>query len=80
MTTIRRKNMKKILVAVVLLFALCLSACGGKLIGKNAALDIALNDAGVEKSKAIDIDVELDSDRYNKWYEVDFDSGNLEFE
>lgn len=72
--------MKKVLIVVVLLCALCLSACGGKLIGKDAALDIALNDAGVEKNKAIDIDVELDSDKYNKWYDVEFDSGSIEYE
>ena len=75
--------MKKILIAVVLLCTLCLSACspfGSKLIGKDAALEIALNDAGVEKAKAIDIDIELESDKYNQWYEVEFDAGNLEYD
>ena len=72
--------MKKIVIAVVLLCALCLSACGSKLIGKDAALDIALKDAGVEKSKAVDIDVERDSDKYSKWYEVEFHSGKLEYD
>lgn len=74
--------MKKTVIAAVLLLALCLSACafGGKLIGKDEALEIALRDANVEKAKAIDIDVEYESDKYNKWYEVEFDSGNLEYD
>lgn len=75
--------MKKIVLAAVLIFALCLSACsafGGKLIGKDAALEIALRDAGIEKGMAIDIDVELESDKYNKWYEVEFDSGKCEYD
>lgn len=75
--------MKKIVIAVVLVCALCLSACslfGGKQIGKDAALEIALTDAGIEKNKAIDIDIELESDKYNKWYEVEFDSGSHEYD
>ena len=75
--------MKKFIIAIVLVCSLCLSACsvfGGKQIGKDAALDIALADAGVEKNKAIDIDIELDSDKYNKWYEVEFDSGSHEYD
>lgn len=75
--------MKKTIIAILILCAFCLSACslfGSKLIGKDAALEIALKDAGVEKSKAVDIDVELESDKYSKWYEVEFDSGKLEYE
>ena len=47
---------------------------------KRRALEIALKDAGVEKSKAVDIDVERDSDKYSKWYEVEFHSGKLEYD
>ena len=75
--------MKKTIFVMVLVFALCLSACsvfGGKLIGKDAALEIALADAGIEKNKAVDIDVELETDKYNKWYEVEFDSGSCEYD
>lgn len=75
--------MKKTIIAVLLICTFFLSACtlfGSKLIGKDAALDIALKDAGIEKSKAVDIDIEYESDKYNKWYEVEFDSGNLEYE
>lgn len=70
--------MKKWIITIVCLLGLCLSGCSD-LIGKDAALDIALKDANVEKAKAVDIDVELESDKYNKWYEVEFDSGNLEY-
>lgn len=75
--------MKKILTVIVLVCALCLSACsafGGKQITKDAALEIALADAGVEKNKAVDIDIELETDKYNKWYEVEFDSGSHEYD
>lgn len=75
--------MKKTVIALLILCAFCLSACSafdGKLIGKDAALEIALKDAGVEKTKAIDIDVELESDKYNKWYEIEFDAGNREYD
>lgn len=74
--------MKKIIIAIVLVCVLCLSACsifGGKQIGKDAALEIALADAGIEKNKAIDIDIEFESDNYNNWYEVEFDSGSHEY-
>ncbi len=75
--------MKKVVIAIVLVFALCLSACslfGAKRIGKDAALEIALADAGIEMNKAVDIDIEFESDRYNKWYEVEFDSGFHEYD
>lgn len=75
--------MKKVVIAVVVICLICLSACsvfGGKLIGKDAALEIALADAGIEKNIAIDIDIELDSDKYNKWYEVEFDFGSCEYD
>lgn len=74
--------MKRIIIAIVLVCVLCLSACsifGGKQIGKDAALEIALADAGIEKNKAIDIDIEFESDNYNNWYEVEFDSGSHEY-
>lgn len=78
----RLNGMKKIILAALLACALCLSGCslfGSRKIGKNAALEIALQDAGVERFKAVDIDVEYERDRYSKWYDVDFDSGNLEY-
>lgn len=77
--------MKKtiMIIAALLLCALCFSACspfGGKLIGKDAALEIALEDAGVDKKKAVDIDVELETEKFNKWYEVEFDAGSVEYD
>ena len=75
--------MKKTIIAILLICALCLSGCSmfqSKRIGKDAALDIALKDAGIEKTKAVDISVEYESDRYNKWYDVEFDSGNMEYD
>lgn len=75
--------MKKAITTVIILCSFLLSACslfGGKLIGKDAALEIALKDAGVEKTAAIDIDIDYESDKYNKWYEVEFDSGNIEYD
>ncbi|MCQ2420166.1 MAG: PepSY domain-containing protein [Clostridia bacterium] len=75
--------MKKAVAAALVLCTVFLSACslfGGQLIGKDAALEIALKDAGVERTKAFDIDVELERERQNKWYEVEFDAGSLEYD
>lgn len=52
----------------------------GTLIGHEAALNIALTDAKVDRAEAFDIDVELEVGMNGKWYEVEFESGNLEYD
>lgn len=75
--------MKKILTVAALSMTLLLSGCGlfgGSKISKDAALDIALKDAGAEKSKIVDVEIDYENDQYSKYYEVEFDYGTSEYE
>ncbi len=78
------KGIKKCVLAVLILaMALSLCACafgGAKKIGKDAALQAALTDAGLTKDKVVDIDVEFEREGGSAWYEVDFESGKLDYE
>ena len=72
-------------VLFVLVSALVVAACGCALggpqkIGKDAALQTALDDAGLTADQVADIDVELERNIRSSWYEVDFESGSLEYE
>ncbi len=78
----KMKRIKTCLVIVLVLSAV-LSGCvfgGEKKLGKDAALQTALADAGLTQAQVVDIDIELEKDRYSAWYEVDFESGSTEYE
>ena len=49
-------------------------------IGYTKAKSIALNHAGVSESKAYDMDIELDDEDGTLVYEVEFKSGNMEYD
>ena len=49
-------------------------------IGYAKAKSIALNHAGVSESKAYDMDVELDDEDGTLVYEIEFKSGNMEYD
>ena len=49
-------------------------------ITSNDAVDAALNHAGLTKSQVSNIDVDLDRDNGKLIYEVDFNSGNVEYD
>uniref|UniRef100_UPI0025DC28A4 PepSY domain-containing protein n=1 Tax=uncultured Oscillibacter sp. TaxID=876091 RepID=UPI0025DC28A4 len=49
-------------------------------IGHAKAKSIALNHAGVSESKAYDMDIELDDEDGTLVYEVEFKSGNMEYD
>ena len=49
-------------------------------IGYAKAKSIALNHAGVSESKAYDMDIELDDEDGRLIYEVEFKSGNMEYD
>ena len=52
----------------------------GMRIGEEAALKIALDDAGLTQKQVRDIDVELDRNLSAEYYEVDFEQGVYEYE
>ena len=76
-------KMKKALVIVLVLLVLG-ALIGGffiyrhaaSTIGKKAAVEIALEDAGVDRAQAYDIDADFE----HGWYEVSFDTAQGEFE
>ncbi len=49
-------------------------------IGNDAALDIALTNAGFERSQVSDIDVELENERGTVFYEVSFETQTTEYD
>ncbi len=76
-------NTTKRSVLLILVLALFLSGCafgGKKTIGKDAALQIAMTDAGVTRAQITDVDVELERAAGSGWYEVDFESGRTDWE
>ena len=78
------KLVKKAILTVLVL-ALVISACGcafggSKKIGKNAALQAALEDAGLTPDEVTDIDIEYEKTLSSAWYEVDFESGRTDYE
>lgn len=61
---------------VLVICEMFLTGCGGNNIGKDKALEIALNDAGLAKTDVRDIEVELDREVVGTTaYEVSFEEG-----
>ena len=70
-----------IVTVLALVVALCGCAFGGsKKIGKKAALQAALEDAGLTRNEVTDVDVEYEKALSSAWYEVNFESGMAEYE
>lgn len=72
-------------VLFVLILALVSAACGcafggQKKIGKDVALQAALEHAGLTADQVKDIDVEFERSIGSSWYEVDFESGRVEYD
>ena len=74
--------MKKIVIAILVVLLLG-AAVGGffifrhasSVIGRDAAVQIALKDAGLERAQVYDVDVDYE----HGWYEVEFESGRGDF-
>lgn len=74
--------MKKALITILIILLLAAAAGGfilyrhaSSVIGRSAAVQIALNDAGLERAQVRDVDVEYE----HGWYEVEFESGRGDF-
>ena len=49
------------------------------LITRDRAIELALNHAGLKKADVRELEAELDRERGGVYWEVDFESGNLEY-
>ena len=78
------KVMKKavlIVVVLALVAAACVYAFGdSKRIGKDAALQIALEDAGLTRDEVTDVDIEFEKTPSSAWYEIEFELGRTDCE
>ena len=78
---VSKKTVLLLVLAVVLAIAVCGCALGGKkMIGKDAALQAALEDAGLTSEEVRDVDIELDRTLTSRRYEVNFEAGRTEYE
>lgn len=82
-----KKSLKTfiIILAVVIVIGLCIGGYfiwrhNDMYIGKNAAIDIALEDAGLSRSLVFDIDAEFEKSHGHAWYDVDFQDHSLEYD
>lgn len=76
--------MKKLTAAMLIgaTAVMVITGCGagGKDIGRDAALEAALEDAGVKESETTRLKVSVDTDDGRKTYEIQFDAGDMEYE
>ncbi len=78
-----KKYKKGVLFILLLAIALAVCGCafgGNKKIGKRAALQIALEDAGLTAAEAVDVDIDWEKSFSTAWYEVSFEAGRMEYE
>ena len=82
-----KKGFKTVLIVLVVLLVVG-GAIGGYFIyrhnamyiGRDAALQIALSDAGVSPAAVRDQDVEFEHGRSGAWYDIDFEVPGTEYE
>ncbi len=82
------KKFLKVFVIILVLLLVVGGAVGGfflhryntMYIGRDEALRIALNDAGVDASAIRDRDIDFDSEHGAAWYDVDFETAGMEYE
>lgn len=75
----RKRNLAAAALAAAVICGV-FTGCGGKDIGRDAALEAALNDAGVSESDATRLKVSEDRDDGRKVYEIQFDADGKEYE
>ena len=75
----RKRNLAAAALAAAVICGV-FTGCGGKDIGRDAALEAALNDAGVSESDATRLKVSEARDDGRKVYEIQFDADGKEYE
>ena len=81
-----KKACKTVLIVLVVLLVVG-AAIGGYFIyrhnsmyiGRDAALQIALRDAGVSPAAVQEQDVEFERNRNGAWYDIDFETAGMEY-
>lgn len=81
-----KKACKTVLIILVVLLVIG-AAVGGYFIyrhnsmyiGRDAALQIALSDAGVTPAAVREKDVEFEHSRNGAWYDIDFETAGMEY-
>lgn len=81
------KKALKTLLIIVIVAVILAGAIGGYIfvqyknnyIGKQAALDIALSDAGKLRAEVFSVETEFEKVRDMAWYDVDFETPQLEY-
>lgn len=82
-----KKASKTVLIVLVVLLVLgvaiggwCIYRHNSMYIGRDAALQIALRDAGVSPAAIREKDVEFERSRNGAWYDIDFEVPGTEYE
>lgn len=82
-----KKSLKTfiIILVVVVVIGLCIGGYfiwrhNNMYIGKDAASDIAISDAGLNPALVYDIDTEFEHIRGHAWYDVDFQDHGMEYD
>lgn len=82
-----KKSLKTfiIILAVIVVIGLCVGGYfiwrhNNMYIGQDAAIDIALEDAGLSRSMVYDISAEFEKSHGHAWYDVDFQNHSLEYD
>lgn len=82
-----KKASKTVLIVLVVLLVLgaaiggwCIYRHSSMYIGRDAALQLALRDAGVSPAAIREKDVEFERSRNGAWYDIDFEVPGTEYE
>ena len=82
-----KKTIKTVLIVLLALILIAAVVCAVLLInynntyiGAKRALEIALEDAGLEAREIIDQEAEFERTRYDAWYEVEFEKHGMEYD
>ncbi|MBO5897798.1 MAG: PepSY domain-containing protein [Clostridia bacterium] len=76
----KRRSILIIALALVLVLSACAVGCADRGdISRRQAIQLALDEAGLERSEVRDLEAELDREREGLYWEVDFETPQHEF-
>lgn len=74
-----KKGVIAILIIAVLMGGFFIYRYKTETIGKSAAIDIALSDAGFARSSVYDLDADYELEGGNSYYEIEFENSGVEY-